>query len=377
MDICMQPLFLRIIYYIKLFLNILRFVVPIALIIKCGMDLYKSLLDTNEKNGVKNLKNRIIAGVVVFLIPTLINLLMNLIEYVNGINSYNGISECWEFADLDYIEQLEKEISEEELKAYLNERERLLEKSAQLKLALKKLVESNKAKDQVGEHANNNNTITCGSGSNYNQGLYNYVRAAGYKTREGVVAAALYLSSHIDVHIPYFWSGGHFHNYNGYHDSGENFMGVSDKWGCSVKMAFGGTESQKNGVAYPFGMDCSGFITWAIYNGGYYTGDKNQQLIISTSALSSSIGGVNVTNSTLENSKGKVKPGDILYKKGHVGLVVKVEDNQLIVAEERGYKYGLVITEIKYSSTRFSHAIFMDNFYKNYKKNNTLWEGFK
>ena len=109
MDICMQPLFLRIIYYIKLFLNILRFVVPIALIIKCGMDLYKSLLDTNEKNGVKNLKNRIIAGVVVFLIPTLINLLMNLIEYVNGINSYNGISECWEFADLDYIEQLEKE----------------------------------------------------------------------------------------------------------------------------------------------------------------------------------------------------------------------------------------------------------------------------
>lgn len=376
-NLCMQPGFLRIIYLVRISLNILRFVVPIGLIIKTSIDLYMKVLNHDEKVVVKNIKSRVIAAVIVFLVPTFINLFMKLVEYAVGFNSYNGVTECWQFADMDYIKELEKNIKEEELIKYLAEKEKKLEKAAQYKLALQKLVESNKIKNEVGNYANNNNTIKCGTGSTYNQGLFNAVRSAGYKTREGVVAAALYLSSHINIHIPYFWSGGHFHSYNGYYDGGENFMGISNKWGCSVKMSFGGTDNQKDGQKYPFGMDCSGFVVWAIYNGGYYTGDKNQELKFTTSKLLTSMGGVKISTSSLKNAKGKIKPGDVLYKKGHVGMVIDVKDNKLIVAEERGYKYGLVVTEIKYSSSRFTHVYLMDNFYNNYKKNSNMWAGFK
>ena len=208
--------------------------------------------------------------------------------------------------------------------------------------------------------------------------LFNTVRSAGYKSREGVTAAAIYLASHIDVHIPYFWSGGHFHSYNGYSDTGENLIGVADKWGCDVKMAFGGTDKQKNGVAYPFGMDCSGFLAWAIFNGGYYTGDSGQSIRISTdSTPPSSIGGISVSSVKTSNAKGKIKPGDIAHKSGHVGMVIAVSDSGFTIAEEMNYANGLVVTEHKYSSSRFTSIILMDNFYANYQKGKTLWSKFK
>lgn len=377
LNICMQPGFLRVIYIIKIILNIMRFVIPIGLIVKLVMDLVKNLVNPEEKKALSHVKSRVIATIIVFLVPTFIALIMKFVEYSVGVNSYNGVTECWDFANMDYIKELEAVKEMEELEVYLTDIEKKLAEADKYKLALQKKVESNKMKNEVGEYANNTNNIKCGTGSTYNQGLFNAVRSAGYKTREGVVAAALYLSSHINVHIPYFWSGGHFHSYNGYYDGGDDFMGISDKWGCSVKMAFGGTDMQKDGQKYPFGMDCSGFVVWAIYNGGYYTGDKKQELRFTTGSQISSMGGVKIDSVSLKNSKGKVKPGDVLYVKGHVGMVIEVQDDKLIVAEERGYKYGLVVNEIKYSSSRFSHVYLMDNFYKNYKKDSKMWSGFK
>ena len=377
MSLCLQPFFLRIIYYLKIILQIIRFVIPILLIFKMGLTFYKGLINPSEKAPIKNVTGKIIACVIVFLVPTLIKLIMALIEQIIGVNYYNGVTECYKYANKDYIETLEKIQLEEAEKLYLTKKEQGLANYEKVKLTLEKIVQSNKQVNTVGKYANNTNMIKCGSGSSYNSNLYNNVRTAGYKTREGVVAAALYLSSHIDVHIPYFWSGGHFHSYGNYKDKGDNFMGVPDKWGCNVKMAFGGTGAQKNGIAYPFGMDCSGFVVWSIYNGGYYTGDENQKIRFSTSSLPSSIGNIKVPNVSLKKSKGQVKPGDIAYTKGHVGLVVEVTGNKIIIAEERGYKYGLVITEHTYSNSRFSHIILMDNFYSNYQKGKSLWEGFK
>lgn len=374
---CLQPFFLRIIYYLKIILQIIRFVIPILLIFKMGLTFYKGLINPSEKAPIKNVTGKIIACVIVFLVPTLIKLIMALIEQIIGVNYYNGVTECYTFANMEYIKILEQNQLDEAMNTYLTEREQALNDYEKMKLALERVAQSNKQINSVGEYANNKNMIKCGTGSQYNTGLYNNVRTAGYKTREGVVAAALYLSSYIDVHIPYFWSGGHFHSYYGYNDSGNNFMGVPNKWGCDVKMAYGGTDVQQDGVAYPFGMDCSGFVVWSIYNGGYYTGSESQQLRISTSSVPSSIGGISVSSVTFKNSKGQVKPGDIAYKSGHVGLVVEVSGNKIKIAEEKGYKDGLVITEHSYSSKSFSHIVLMDNFYNNYQKDKPLWEGFK
>ena len=375
-ELCFQPFFLRIIYFVKLALNIMRFVVPIGLIVTVTLNILKGVIDPKSEDGKKNIKTKVIAAIIVFLIPSVINLVMSLIENIAGVNNYNGITECYEFANLDYIKQLEEEIAEEEYQKYLSERDLDLEKAAQYKLAIQKMVESNRNALTIGKNANNDNMIACETGSQYNTDLYNYVRSAGYKTREGVVAAALYLSSHIDVHIPYFWSGGHNHNYNGYQDYGENFMGVPDKWGCDVKMAFGGTSAQKDGQYYPFGIDCSGFISWAILNGGYYTGG-NQSVIISTkSPPSTSLKGINVEVVSSGNAKGKIKPGDVAHKSGHVGMVVEVSSDSYKVAEAASYKSGLVIKEYKYGSN-FDHIILMDNFYENYQKGEAMWNGFR
>lgn len=379
-SLCMNPLFLRIIYYCKLLLNILRFVVPIILIVNIIIYFYKGIISIDDKDIISKLKNKIIACIIIFLVPTIINIFMNLISKALETEIYNGITECHEFASLDYIKLLEEKNLKEEAEKFLSETEKKVlafNEKTKLKLTLMRMNASNKEALVIGDSANKGDMIKCNSGSNYNTALYNNVRTAGYKTRNGVVAAGLYLSSHIGVHIPYFWTGGHYHSYSGYQDKGDNLMGVPNKWGCQVKMAFKGSGAQKEGNLYPFGLDCSGFVAWAIFNGGYYTGDQKQEIFINTKSIPSSIGGVSVSSVSVSGSKGKIKPGDIAWKKGHVGLVVEVTDSGFTVAEAKSYKKGLIVTNHKYGSSNFTKIILMDNFYNNYKKSSNLWSGFK
>ena len=376
---CLNVLVLRIIYLSKIFLNVIRFVIPILLIIKMTLDVYKRVINGNDlkQEIVKKSSTRIIAAIIIFLVPTIINVLFGLIDKVSD-TSYSGIRQCLEFASPEYIEELTRERDEKEKELYLTESEKSLSAYEKMVAETRRVVESTKQMATVGTPASSSNLIKCGRGSSYNTALFNNVRTAGYKTREGVVAAAIYVSSHIDVHIPYFWSGGHFHNYSGYVDKGENLIGVPDKWGCNVKMAFGGTDKQKDGVAYPFGTDCSGFLAWAIFNGGYYTGNSNQTITVSTgSTPPSSIGGISVSSVKTGNAKGKIKAGDIAFKSGHVGMVVEVNDSGFTVAEEQGYSTGLVISKHTYSKSRFTDIVLMDNFYQNYQKGTALWSNFK
>lgn len=375
MDPCLNPIFLRLIYISKVILNVIRFVVPILLIVKLVLDMYKQIINPTKDDGKKIIKNRIIAAVIVFIIPTLVNLFLNLLSDASNTN-YSGFSQCIEFANLDYIKVLEEKRNEEEMQLYLSEQEKNLSSYEKIVAATRALVKSMNESAKVGTPADKSNVIKCGTGSSYNTQLFNTVRTAGYKTREGVAAAAIYLSSHIDVHIPYFWSGGHFHTYSGYNDSGENFIGVPDKWGCDVKMAFGGTSKQPNGVAFPFGMDCSGFVAWAIFNGGYYTGNSKQEVRVSTdSTPPTTIGGIKVSSVKVGNAKGKIKPGDVAFKAGHVGMILEVTDDYFMVAEEQNAANGLVVTKRHYSG--FTDIILMDNFYENYEKTSPLWNGFK
>lgn len=376
MDICLNTVFLRILYYFKLFMTIIKFAIPLLLIIKITIDVYKKMI--NPEMEVKNIKNRIIAAIIIFLVPTVVDGLMGMIGKIIN-DDYNGLAVCYEFANLEYIEAIEEERREEELEEYLSEQEKALNEREKQMAAYRRIVESRQVVAGIGEYANNKNMIQCNSGSQYNTGLFNAVRHAGYKSREGVVAAALYLSSHINIHIPYFWSGGHFHTYSGYNDSGDNFIGISDKWGCDVKMMSPGTDKQKPNNKYPFGMDCNGFVAWAIFNGGYYTGDPKQKITVSTTTPGS-IGGADgfqPETISFSQAKGKVKPGDIAYKDGHVGLVVEVNDQYVSIAEEKGYDYGLVISKQKYGQGGFTHIALMDNFYNNYKKDIPLYSIFK
>ena len=102
--------FLRAIYIIKVILNFLRFVVPIIIIIMITKDLFKNVINPKEKDGMKKIINRLVAGVVVFLVPTLVSLVVYVIDLMfdNGDDTNYRISSCYINANKNCIDTIEE-----------------------------------------------------------------------------------------------------------------------------------------------------------------------------------------------------------------------------------------------------------------------------
>ena len=85
---------------LKAVLNVVRLAVPVGLIVWIVIDLMKNVLDPDNKESRKKIVNRLIAAVIVFLIPTIVNLVMGIVDIGLGSGSgydYN-VSECWKKA---------------------------------------------------------------------------------------------------------------------------------------------------------------------------------------------------------------------------------------------------------------------------------------
>ena len=54
MEICVEPDFLRIIYFIKIIINVIFIIVPIGVIVMGLIDLSKSTISSNEEEQKKN-----------------------------------------------------------------------------------------------------------------------------------------------------------------------------------------------------------------------------------------------------------------------------------------------------------------------------------
>ena len=114
---CLNPLFLRLLYISKIVINILRFVVPIALIFKTLLDIYKQVFNPNDKEGMNLIKNRIIAAIIIFIVPTIVNVLVDFTSKVSDTNIKTGLAQCLEFADMEHINAIEDEIYKSELES--------------------------------------------------------------------------------------------------------------------------------------------------------------------------------------------------------------------------------------------------------------------
>lgn len=98
---CDQQGVIKIFKLIIKILQIVRWAVPIILIVFCVIDVAKIVANPDhEKDVKKSITNRLIAAVIVFLVPTLVNLVMNLVSIGQGNNENNGysISSCWQKA---------------------------------------------------------------------------------------------------------------------------------------------------------------------------------------------------------------------------------------------------------------------------------------
>lgn len=175
----------------------------------------------------------------------------------------------------------------------------------------------------------------------FNNLIASNVEENGYGTRAGVVTAAVTLIAELgnnyNVKVPYFWGGGH----------GIMATGAEGNWGSTQ------CHTYANGQSYNYcGLDCSGFVTWAIYNGGF----SITPLV--TGGFQSLPGAekVSLTNSAV------LQPGDLLESSGHVILIVGVDENNYICAEAAGNETGVLFSTHPFNASGY-WGVNMEGFY--------------
>ncbi|MCM1052383.1 MAG: C40 family peptidase [Ruminococcus sp.] len=221
--------------------------------------------------------------------------------------------------------------------------------------------------------------------------LENRVKEAGLGTRGGAVAAARFLTLEFPYKISYFSENGRLETNNvTYYVDGEGryyhkglylnasrFDGIIKSlrgpniWGCNIYMNVVG-ENRRNG------LDCSGFITWVLVNGGYDPGDIGAG--ITSYKDMTDLGNKISIKEALNNDSLKV--GDLLsgpkLNGGHIAILVGINDGKYYVAESLwgvGGTFGVVLKTYNKNNmySYFKWQIDMDNFYQNEGEYNNYW----
>ena len=175
------------------------------------------------------------------------------------------------------------------------------------------------------------------------------VEKAGFGTRAGVVEAALYLAS-LDYAVPYRGAPVQREAYIGAY----NKIGLNRTWGKNVSISRDIGEYSR-GYKEVNGLDCGGFLTWALVNGGVL---KEGETIYAHPKNYSK-------NSPKHISEigNEIEPGDFAFTKtypswsttaewSHVALVVGVDEENVYVAEAKTGKYRkIVVTKVPKNSS--------------------------
>ena len=182
----------------------------------------------------------------------------------------------------------------------------------------------------------------------FNKLIADNVDDAGFGTRAGVVAAAVTLIGELGdnygVRVPYYWGGGH---YDGV------IIGAHHYWGSDPDCT-----TYANNQTYDYcGLDCSGFVPWAIKNGGF---GMNQMLAGDFKDINGA------EKVTLKSNQAVLQPGDLLESEGHIVLVVGIDEdtNEYICAEAAGNQYGVLFMRRPFKPSGY-WGVNMDGYYGN------------
>ena len=118
--ICDNIGFLRAMSLIKTVVTIIQFLVPIGLIVWITVDLFKNMVNPENKDGIKKIGTRLGAAVIVFVAPAIVTGILNIFDYVTGDTDYK-VSNCYTNANSSCVENIntylnceDSEYSEEE-----------------------------------------------------------------------------------------------------------------------------------------------------------------------------------------------------------------------------------------------------------------------
>lgn len=224
--------------------------------------------------------------------------------------------------------------------------------------------------------------------------LFDRVDEAGYGTRAGVIAAARFITLEFSYRIHYFYENGRLNNYEPYkHVDGEGryyhrglylneakfneitstFVGPAI-WGCDLQN-YTNWGPYKVGKYYPNGLDCSGFVSWALLNGGFDVGDIGAGENAQHDDLDDLGTKVKITNELMNS--GKVKAGDLIGLNGHMAILAGWDNNNYYIAESLNTTGGVVMTVVPknklVNNSIYTYIILMDKVYKEDGKYSTMW----
>lgn len=224
--------------------------------------------------------------------------------------------------------------------------------------------------------------------------LFDRVDKAGYGTRAGVLAAARFLTLEFSYRVHYFYENGRLNNYAPYkHVDGEgryyhrglylneskfselsaSFVGPAI-WGCDLQN-YTDWGPYKIGNYYPNGLDCSGFVSWALLNGGFDVGDIGAGENANHNDLDDLGTKVTITNELMNS--GKVKAGDLIGLNGHMAILAGWDNKNYYIAESLNTTGGVVMTIVPKNQlvgkSIYKYIILMDNVYKEDGNYTTMW----
>ena len=222
--------------------------------------------------------------------------------------------------------------------------------------------------------------------------LESMIEQAGYGTRAGAVEAARFLTLSLPYRVSYYWGNGRLHKSGANYVDGEGrwyHKGLylsKDKystlaksisgpamWGCNMTNWQPDEPFFIRGRKYPNGLDCSGFVSWALLNGGFDVGDKGAGNSGYRYELTD-LGEYTPLTKSLINSE-KIKVGDLFNFDGHISMLVGIDEDNFYVAESLNNLGGLVVMKYPKSTVNktFHHVVLMDELYKEDGNLTNMW----
>ncbi len=220
--------------------------------------------------------------------------------------------------------------------------------------------------------------------------LKDRIDTVGYKTRAGAVEAARFLALEFPYKIKYFSENGRMgertykvdgegrYYHEGLYLHSSRYKNIKYKaegpktWGCTMYNRVSHNRSAN-------GLDCSGFITWVLVNGGFDPGDVGAGVSPGIKDLTD-YGEKTIFNAKIIES-GKVKVGDLLSSTGpgggHIAMIVGEDSEYYYVAESLWTSPNVGVVILPYSKKnlfkRYYYVMLMDSYYKEDGKLTKLW----
>ncbi len=199
------------------------------------------------------------------------------------------------------------------------------------------------------------------------------IEEAGYLTRAGAVAAARFLLLQFPYKLAYFYENGRLSG-NGtladgegryYHkglylspsrlDDIDQSVSGPQIWGCSLY-------ESKRETLIENGLDCSGFISWALYNAGYECGDLGSGPVDSIEDLSDLGKKVCLKDLIVE----ELQTGDLVGMDGHIGMIIGMDVENIYVGEAywvKDLQVRVYSREDFLNRSEWEYVILMDDYY--------------